>query len=494
MSRPVSKVAVVGRDAAAWICALGLQRAFGRVGVEVTVVDLPGLLTPVDAYVGLPMLGGLHPLLGIDDRQALAVAGGSYVLGQRFANWSGGRAPFIHAYDTQPMGVNNVELLQYWVKARSAGMPAAYDDFSLGAAMAKQGKLALDGALAGGFSRPAHGFHLEARAYVQFLTAKATGLGVKRIDGQIAQVLSEGDRITGVRLKSGDLIEADLFVDATGADASLIGVLPGGAFESWRQWLPCDRMISATTRALTPLPGFSQIAAFRAGWVGLYPLRRRTAVTAVFDSGQMSDHEVADVLPVLAGQPISGEAFLSPVHAGRRAASWIGNCVAIGDAAVSLESLDAAPLHVIQTGLSLLVAMFPVDAESMVETGAYNEVMARHAQNLRDFQIAHYKLNQRRDDVFWNRARAVEPPESLAYKLRVFGARGRVPLYDDEAFQAPNWTSIFIGHGVIPRDYDPLVDQLSDEDQILQMQRTLQFIAGEVTQMPTLQSHIEALD
>lgn len=493
MTRPVTKVAIVGRDAAAWISALGLQRAFGRIGLEITVVDLPSLLAPVDAYVSLPMLGGLHSLLGIDDRQALSVAGGAYVLGQRFANWSGGRAPFIHAYDTQPMGVNNVDMVQYWVKARAAGMPAAYEDFSLGAAMAKQNKFAEGGALTGGFSRPAHGFHLEARAYVQFLRARATSLGVKGMEGQVAEVLSQGSRILGVRLKSGELIEADLYVDATGAEAALIGALPGGEFQSWRQWLPCDRIIAASTRALNPLPAFSQIAAFRAGWLGLYPLRRRTAVTAVFDSSQMSDHEVADVLPVLTGLPMSGEGFTSALNPGSRAQAWIGNCVAVGDAAVSLEPLDAIPLHVVQTGLSLLVAMFPVDADAMLEAGPYNESMARHAENVRDFQIAHYKLNQRRDDAFWNRARAVEAPETLAYKLKVFSARGRVPLYDDEAFQGPNWTSTFIGHGVIPRDFDPLVDLIPEDEQILQMQRTLQFIAGEVNQMPTLQSQIDAL-
>ena len=68
--------------------------------------------------------------------------------------------------------------------------------------------------------------------------------------------------------------------------------------------------------------------------------------------------------------------------------------------------------------------------------------------------------NQRRDDRFWNRARDMEVPETLAYKLRLFAARGRVALYDDEAFQASNWTSVLLGHGLIPRDYDPLVDLL----------------------------------
>ena len=492
MTRRVNKAVVVGRDAAAWLTAFGLQRAFGRTGLEVSVIEQATLLSPADAYASLPTLGGLHRLLGIDDREAIAASDGVYVLGQRFANWSGGRAPFLHAYDTQPMGVNNVDLAQYWIKARAEGMKVPFEDFSLGAAMAKHGRLALDLDLSDGFARPAYGFHLDARAYVALIKARAMRSGVRLIGEGLGEVQVDGERVAAVHTKAGEWIEADLFIDATGAEGALIGRLPGSQFESWRRWLPCDRMLAGSAPRLNAIPGFSQISAFRAGWIGLYPLQHRTAVTAVFDSSQVGDAELADALPALAGVKLQGEAFVSPLEPGLRPRAWIGNCVAVGDAAVSLEPLDAVQPHLIQTALSLLISLFPGDADDMGEAHAFNAALTLNARNIRDFQVAHYKLNQRRDDRFWNRARDMEVPETLAYKLRLFAARGRVALYDDEAFQASNWTSILLGHGSIPRDFDPLVDLLESEDQVRQMQRMLGFVANEVNGMPTLQSQLEA--
>ncbi|HEY3814448.1 MAG TPA: tryptophan 7-halogenase [Caulobacteraceae bacterium] len=494
MSRPVAKLVVVGRDAAAWLTALGLQRAFGRTGLSVGVVELATTLSPVDAYVALPTLGGLHRLLGLKEREVLAAAQGVYVLGQRFVNWSGGQSGFVHAYDTQPMGVNNVELAQYWIKARGEGMKVAFEDFSLGATMAKQGRLSLDAELADGFTRPAYGFHLDARAYVGLVKAHALRGGVKLLGDGLGEVHADGERITAVETKAGERIEADLFVDATGMDAALIRRLPGSDFESWRAWLPCDRLLATSAPRLDPIPGFSQIAAFRAGWIGLYPLQRRTAVIAAYDSTQVDDGAVLEALPVLTGLKPQGEAIVSALEPGRRPRPWIGNCVAVGDAAISLEPLDAVQPHLIQAALSLLISLFPVDAGDMAEGEAFNAAMDLNARHVRDFQIAHYKLNQRRDDRFWNRAREAAVPESLAYKLDLFAARGRVAVYDEEAFQPPNWTSIFLGHGLMPRDYDPLVDLLPPQDQVLQMQRMLKFIAGEVSVMPTLQSQLPSAD
>ncbi|MDB5475759.1 MAG: hypothetical protein JWP49_1270 [Phenylobacterium sp.] len=492
MTRPIAKVVVVGRDAAAWLTALGLQRAFGRTGVQVQVVELPSLLSPVDAYMSLPSLAGLHRILGVDEAQLIAACSGLYALGQRFANWSAGRPPFLHAYDTQPVGLNNVDLIHYWVRGRAEGLKLDFEEFSLGAAMAKQGRMPPAGEPAQGFAQPAHGYHLDALAYVRLLREQALRMGVVGVASGLGEIEVEGERIVSLTLSDGSLVQADLFVDASGAHGALIERLPGAGFEPWSQWLACDRVLVASGPRLDPAPAYSQIAAFRGGWIGLYPLQDRTAIVCCYDSAGTSDEDLLASLPVLTGLTLQGEAVAAPFRAGRRPGAWVGNCVAIGDAAVALEPLDAAPLHLVQTGLSLLISLFPVDADEMAEAKAYNARLAAHARNLRDFQIAHYKLNQRRDDAFWDRARDTPAPDELAYKLRLFAGRGRIALYDDETFQPSSWTSIFVGHGLIPQDHDPLVGLVTPQEQIQQLQNMLRFIAAEVTAAPTLQSQLAA--
>lgn len=491
MSRRVEQVLVVGRDAAAWLTALALHRALGRTGVKVRVVEMPSLLMAADVYSAVPSLGALHSLLGLEEATVLEAARGLPVLGQRFANWSGARAPFIHGYDTHRVALNDIDFLQFWVKARGEGMRVELEDFSLAAAAAKQGRtpVARDG------DRPelpvSPGYHLDARAYVDLLRRAALQLGIETRSADVRSVERDGDRIVSVTLTDGLKVQADLFIDASGPAAVLASGAPDAPFESWRRWFGADRILVASAPRLSPLPAFSQIAAFPAGWVGLHPLKDRTAVVAVYDSKVMSDRQVLDALPVLTGLPLSADAAVEDFHPGARPA-WTGNCVAIGPAAVSLEPLDAIQLHLIHTGLSNLIALFPAEAGTMPEAEAYNRSMAAHLANIRDFLITHYALNQRFDEPVWDRARDMALPEALKTRLKVFTARGRVPLYDDESFQHQNWAQILIGHGLIPTDYDPMVDTVPVEEQMGKVRGLLARIAEEVAVMPSLDAEFGA--
>lgn len=483
MSAPVQRLLVVGRDADVWLAALALQRAFGRQGLSVTVLELPGLLTPADAYVGLPSLSGLHALLGLDEAAVMAATSGAPVLGQRYANWGRTRPAFVHGYDAQRVGIEDIDLHQFWVRARADGLTVAYEDFQLASVAARQGRSVL-GADGHAVEAPVGwGRHMDARRYAALLRQVAVGAGVTVRSGRVDAVERDGDRIRAVT-EGGERLDADLFIDASGAEAVLASEQPGAEFESWRDLFGADRVMVASAPPLSPAPGFSQIAAFRAGWVGQYPLADRTAVVACYDSRAMDDQAVLDALPALTGRALDADASVETFEAGIRPA-WTGNCVAIGAAAARLEPLDGAPLHLVHIGLSQLIAYFPVDAKTMPEARSHNAAMRRHIEGVRDFQLAHYRLNQRFDEYYWDRARAAPTPERLAWKLEAFAARGLLPTYDDETFQEQNWTQVLIGHGLIPRAHDPLVNRLTSEDQMGRFKTLLSRIADQVRGLPT---------
>lgn len=483
MSVKVSQVLVVGRDAAAWLTALGLQRALGRTGVTIRVVELPSLLKPADVYAAVPSLAALHSLLGLEERAVLEATSGLPVLGQRFSNWSGGGKPFVHGYDTRRVAIGDIDFLQFWVRARGEGLKVELDDFSLAAAAARQGRspLGRDGARIEAPVAP--GYHFDARSYVDHVRRAALAAGVEGRSAGLRAIHREGDRIVSVILDDGLAVTADLFIDASGAGATLIGGSPGAAFESWRDLFGADRILVGTAPALRPLPGHSEISAFSAGWLGLFPLRDRTGVTAVYDSALRSDREVAEGIPVLTGLPLVGEVTVEPFTPGMRPA-WVGNCIAIGAAAVALEPLDSVLLHLIHTGLSHLIALFPVESAIMPEAAVFNAGFASHVRNIRDFQLTHYALNRRFDEPFWDRARDVTLPEPLAARLRLFEARGTALIHEDESFQEQNWTSIFVGHGLTPRDVTPLVDRVPVADQMGKFRGLLAQVAEDVRAMP----------
>ena len=487
MRRPVRQVLIVGRDAAAWLTAMALQPAFGRTGVTVRVVELPSLLGPADVYAAVPSLSALHDLLGLKDHEALAAAAGVPMLGQRFSNWSGAGRPFVHGYDTQRVTIDDLDFLQYWVKARGEGLKVELEDFSLAAAAARQGRSPVESDGTQVEAPVAPGWHFDAQTYVDLLRRRALAAGVEGRAAGVRTVNRAEDRIASITLDDGLTVSADLFIDASGVEAVLIGDSPGAAFESWRGQFKADRILVASAPALKPLPGHSEIAAFSAGWLGLFPLRDRTAITAVYDSSVMSDRDVAQAMPILCGRPVTGEVTVEPFAPGLRSA-WIGNCVAIGASAVALEPLDAIQLHLIHMGLSHLIALFPVDAERMPEAPVFNAGFASHVRNVRDFQLTHYALNRRYDEPFWDRARDASVPERLAERLRLFEASGTVAIYDDESFQEQNWTSIFVGHGMIPRNYSPFIDRAPVEEQMAKFRGLLARVAEEVRAMPEVES------
>lgn len=469
---------------------LQLSFASSENAVEVQLIELPAHLRPQDFFNVLPSHKTLHTILGANENALMRSSSGLYCVAQRFSNWSGAAAPYLHAYDTHGIDLANVDFLQYWIKARSKGMNVPLEEFSLGAAAAKHGRFILLDDSARSFSNASHGYTLSALSYLRAAGAAAIKAGLKHQVGALKSVDVSNDRIQSITLLDDSRVEADLFIDATGTDALLISQLETNNFESWSHWLPCDRIAVASAMRLDPVPAFCQISAFSEGWFGLFPLLDRTAITAVYSSEYASSQDVLQKISAISGMKIS-DAVESPFKAGGRKKHWIGNCIALGNSAVSLEPLDATQLHILHLGLSQLRAFFPVDAENMLEADAFNEKINSHVINVRDFQIAHYKLNKRFNEPFWDKVRNTEAPDSLANKISLFERRGIVAMREDETFQEENWASLFVGHGLIPKTYDPLVERTPESEQIEQFQRILKFIAVEVEKMPSLQAHVE---
>jgi tryptophan halogenase len=299
-----------------------------------------------------------------------------------------------------------------------------------------------------------------------------------------------GDTIEGIDLADGSRISADLYIDASGRQARLIGHLASAQFDSWSEWLPCDRLLAASGPRLSGLPAFSQISAFHGGWVGQFPLQDRTAVAAVYNSAAVSDAEVAELTGVIARMPIRGDAVVSELNPGAQRSSWIGNCVAVGEAAIAVDPIDGVELQVTHGCISHLITLFPSTAGAFPEADAYNAAVHSFGSNLRDFQAAHYVFNRRYDEKMWDTVRDAAPPPGLARKAAMFDARAIVPLNDDESFQEQSWAALLVGCGVIPQGYDARLDAVPAEAHVQKVQERLRAVAMLARQMPTVEQFL----
>ena len=490
----VSKVVIVGRDESLWLTANILQRALGHAGLEITVVELPSMLRPGDVIPTLKQLEAYHVLLGIDETAMMHTCDATFSLGRRFANWSKTRPPFTHGFSNYGRPLNQVPFHHYWVKARAMGLKAEFEDFSINAAAAKQGRFFVPGPETDGFAICDYAYHLNAQGYCFMLKAIAAQRQIKSVASRLAAVLRDpaDGNITAVRLQNGQTIDGDFFIDASGAESVLLGGALGVGFQSWKKWFACDRVLTTYAPPMSPLPTFSQNSAFRSGWVGLYPLRNCTAVQQVYTSVDMTDQQAYEAAGIVTSMRLNPDAVVTPLHVGTRDVYWEKNCVAIGEAAVVLDPIDSVHLHLNLIGLSHLISLFPITRNCEIESAEYNKNAREAMERVRDFQLCHYVLNQRHDQPFWDHCRAIELPDPLRYKIDLFAARGNIILYDDETFEEDDWLAMLFGHGLIPKAYDPLVDQTSDSEAIQHFQKILGFIRKNVEPMKPMEAYLDA--
>lgn len=489
MTRRVETVAVVGRDAPLWLTAAAVQRGLGRTGALVRAVDLGSRVATVDAYAAVPSLASLHRLLGLDERLLLNVCHGVPMVGQRFSNFAKSAPPFLVAYDDELPTGGELGFVQYWAKGRLEGLRVGYEEFSLGCACSRINTVPAVGSDPSLLSA-SYGYHLDAPLYSELTRQLALRLGVQSASAPVARIDFDGDTVGGIDLANGTRIEADLYIDASGREALLIDRLATAEFESWSEWLPCDRILATSGPRLPQLPAFSQVSAFRGGWVGLFPLQSRTPVVAVYDSKAVSDREVAELAGVISRLPIQGEAVIAELRPGMQRKPWIGNCVAVGEAAIAVDPIDAVELQVTHGCISHLMTLFPATAGEFPESEAYNEIIRLFGANIRDFQAAHYLLNRRFDDPMWDAVRDSAMLPGLARKVDMFRARALVPMNDHETFHDQIWTLLLLGCGTMPESYDPRIDALSDEQHIERVQQRLRDVAGTARAMPSVEQFL----
>ena len=449
MNKPVSHVAVVGADSAAWIAACALRRAFRHRELAVTVVDVAEASRPRVRWT-LPSQRGMHAMLGINESEFMAATGATYRLASEHRGWQGEGSRFMHAHGELGSELSGTPFYKYLLNEAIEGRAVNGDDFSVATLAARQGRFARPmgegDALTASFT---YGFHLEEAAYGEFLRQHAAKLGIKRAGGTVVDVELDGSGAVGaLRLANGERLTADLYVDCSGPQAAVIGRLAADERDDWTQWLPCDRVLSGVMPAHASAPALTQTTATASGWLWRAPTAAHTHGGYVYCSRFLDDDGARRALSTA----LNGIADLrvDNVRAGRRRNPWIRNCIAIGGAAIELEPLVGADLHAAQLGISALIELFPAAAVSAVEAAEYNRITAEYGDGLRDFTLAHYRLGAARAGAFWEAVRAAPLPPRLAHKIDLFSANGRIHMYDFESFEETDWAWLFLGARLVP--------------------------------------------
>jgi tryptophan halogenase len=145
--------------------------------------------------------------------------------------------------------------------------------------------------------------------------------------------------------------------------------------------------------------------------------------------------------------------------------------------------LESTSLHLVQSGISRLLALFPDRDFDPLVTAEFNRIAINEFERIRDFIILHYKLTTRDDAELWRYCAAMSVPEPLQYKIDHFKRFGRLVTEGMDLFGPPSWLAVHIGQLNWPERHDPLIDLRNvDGDAMLQRQR--QAMAQSAEAMP----------
>lgn len=331
-----------------------------------------------------------------------------------------------------------------------------------------------------------YSLHVDAGLMTRYLRTIAERAGVIRLERKVVSATRREDGfLDELQFEDGGKLRADLFIDCSGSRAQLIGEILESPYESWQQWLPCDRMMHAPGPLEELRPPFVRIGARASGWLWRMPLQQNLSHGLVYSSAHQDDEAaLQELLPAIGAAPFT-EPRREEFVQGCRRKVWDKNVVALGSASGFLEPLAASQLHLTTSALFNLLDHFPDRQFDPANIASYNAIIGDEFERIRDFLILHYSLSARDDSPFWQQCRKVALPDALAQRIEMYRATGRIIQQRPELFSDLDWFWIFEGAGVIPRDYDPLVDTVDFEQVKRVMTAITQKIAADTAAAPS---------
>ena len=458
---PLRHILVVGGGTAGWMAAAALSRLGGNGVTRVSVVESEDIGTVGVGEATIPPIFSFNSLLGIDEPDFMRATQATFKLGIEFVNWGRIGDRYMHPFGPFGVDMEGVQFHQHWLRQRAGGDPTPLGAYNLSTVAAGADRFVKpDRNAPPALQTLKYAYHFDAGLYAAYLRRLAEARGVVRHEGRIVDtVLRPADGfVESVVLADGRRLDADLFIDCSGFQGLIIEKALKAGYEDWSHWLPCDRALAVPSARLPALAPYTRATAGSAGWRWRIPLQHRTGNGHVFCSAHISDEQArSELLAGLDSPPLDEPRMLRFVT-GRRRSQWVKNCVSLGLASGFLEPLESTSIHLIQSGVSKLMTMLPDRSFDPLLIAEYNRLSQQQFEQVRDFIILHYKATARDDTGFWRQVRDMAIPDTLARKIDLFRATGRLFRYEDELFSESSWIAVLLGQGIMPKTYEPLAD------------------------------------
>ena len=468
MAKPVTNVTIVGGGTAGWMTALTLVTMFKwrpkRDDMTVTLIESPNVPTVGVGEATVPSISMLMSQLDIPEKDFFARCNATFKLGVLFAGWNkwedGATRDFFHPFTT-PRYINGLSP-GYHFRAYASGDRTDFCDSVLpvlSVAGRNLGPRKLGGR---DYDRDLrYAYHLDAGRLAEFLREVSVERGVQHIsDDMVGVEKDERGFVSALNLERNGRHDVELVIDCTGFRSLLLGQEMEEPFISYDEFLLNDRAcaIQIPHAEGAPLRTYTTSTALSAGWSWNVPLYHRVGTGYVYSSKFKSDDDAKQELLNQLGPIAKGlEPRTLQMRIGRMRRSWVKNVIGIGLSGGFIEPLESTAIYMIEVANRQLATFWPDTDFAAPVIDQYNKVIETLQDEIRDFIVLHYRLNNR-DDPYWQAARQDLPtPDSLTADFE----RWRRTLPNDrdhpeaQLFPAGSNTMCLFGKGFYDVDSPP---------------------------------------
>jgi tryptophan halogenase len=458
--------------------------------VEIKLVESEEIGTVGVGEATIPHIRNYLALAGVDALKMISETKATFKLGIQFVDWGAPGECYFHGFGNIGRDMLWLHTHQLWLAARerAPGSVKHFDNYSIAGAAALRNRFAFPDKRNPNspLADIEYAYHFDASLFARFLRRESEARGVTRVEGRIVEVMKDPETgfVTGVRLQDGRELDGDLFVDCSGMRALLIGDALGIGYEHWNKWLLCDRALAVPCESVSPLTPYVRCTTRKAGWQWRIPLQHRIGNGYVYSSSLISDDEAAaTLLSSLDGAPLADPRAVR-FAPGLRSKAWEKNVVSIGLSSGFLEPLESTSIHLIQTGIHKLLALFPATGFSQPDIDEYNRQARFEFEDVRDFIIAHYNVTRRSGEPFWDHVRTMDVPDTLRERYALFRSSGRFFKHGAaELFAENSWVQVLLGQGFEARA-DPVAQFVPVEEIVAFLKDVEEVISDVAENMP----------
>lgn len=439
------------------LAAMFLKR--GNAALDVKLLVTPAHADPVGECTTPFVLQQIIGTLGIRGADLHTYAKPNWTLGFKM-QW-GSRDQFVRAFDGSPISLLDGLTTRNGFLACEEG----FDHFSPGAALISAGKLfPKDRANSVKLMEHITGLVLRPEPLADLLQRGCKALGITRTEAAITEVKTNAGEVTSVILDNGSELTADLFVDITGPQATLLSALGTSELHPEGTEGLCNRAWTVTRRrGSEAIRSYSTINTVEPGWRWRTEHDDTIGFGLAFHSDFTSDEEALADLREVVREPI-GEPRLQEWHNGHQSQPWSGNVMAVGDAAAFLEPLAAIRLPLLILHLNAFQRITAEIPSGPGEHGKnlYHRMILEPWKELRDFTNIHHQFNTAADSPYWEYSRKTCHAGAHESLLRLFMSGGPQPILENALPFSPcalgydTWLTALIGLGV-PIEHPPTI-------------------------------------